>query len=120
MVDRLIVVGLMLGGLVYSWPRYLPAMESLSRVDWIAYAGPLVVAIVAPFPLLARRTRPLVMFGVAIAIFALSTSLPNEAAAPVLVVFLMAYSVCRYTTSRPAAIAAIGLARRPVTPRPWT
>jgi len=110
MVDRLIVLGLILGGLAWAWPGYLPAVERLSRVDWVTYAGPLVVALVAPLPLLARRTRPLLVFGIATAIFALSTSLPREVPTPSLVVFFMAYSVGRYTTVRSASIAAIGVA----------
>jgi len=110
MVDRLIVLGLILGGLAWAWPGYLPAVERLSRVDWVTYAGPLVVALVAALPLLARRTRPLLVFGIVIVIFALSTTLRREVPTPSLVVFLMAYSVGRYTTVRSASIAAIGVA----------
>ncbi|MBA2381554.1 MAG: sensor histidine kinase [Chloroflexi bacterium] len=108
-VDRLMVLGLILGGFTWAWPGYLPAIQ-WSRVDWIAYGGPLVVALVAPLPLLARRTRPLLVFGIAIAVFALSTSLAREVPTPSFVVLLTAYSVGRYTSVRSASIAAIGLA----------
>jgi signal transduction histidine kinase len=106
-VDRLIVLGLIAGGLVQAWPTYFPDPAMFYQVDWAWYAGPPVFAIIAPLPLLVRRTQPLIAFGASIAALAATGLLSREVSSPAFSIFLAAYSVGRYTVVRELSIAAL-------------
>ena len=106
-VDRLIVLGIIAGGLIFAWPGYFPAVERFGRVNWLDYLGPLAFAIVVPLPLLVRRTRPLVAFGGSIIMLAASGLVSREVGSAAFGIFLGAYSVGRYTPIRGLSIAAL-------------
>jgi signal transduction histidine kinase len=109
-VDRLIVLGLMFVGVAQAWPGYVPDPEMLYQVDWPTYAGPVAFAIVAPLPLLIRRSHPLLMFGSCIVAFAATTFLSREVSSPAFAVFLGAYSIGRYAPARDLSIGAMVVA----------
>ena len=106
-VDRWIVVGLVVGGLIWAWPGYFPIASRWPQVDWIDYLGPFIYAIITPLPLLVRRTQPLIAFGGSILALAASGAVSREVATPVGSIFLGAYSVGRYTPSRAVSISAL-------------
>jgi len=106
-VDRLIVAGLIIGGLVQAWPSYLPSPAMLYQLDWASYAGPLVFAIIVPLPLLMRRTHSLIAFAASILALAATSILSLEVSSPAFMIFLAAYSVGRYTAVRELSIAAL-------------
>ncbi len=109
-VDRLIVLALIAGGLLWAWPGYFPAVERFPRVDWLNYLGPFAFAILVPLPLLVRRTWPILAFGGAIASLAASGLVSREVGTPAIAIFLGAYSVGRYTPRRGLSVGAMLIA----------
>jgi signal transduction histidine kinase len=109
-IDRLIVLALIAGGLLWAWPGYFPEASRFPRVDWPNYLGPFALAIVAPLPLLVRRTWPILAFGGAIASLAASSLVSREVGTPAVAIFLGAYSVGRYTPRRSLSLGALLIA----------
>lgn len=106
-VDRLIVAGLIVGGLLWAWPGYFPVASRWPHVDWFDYFGPFVFAIVAPLPLLVRRPQPLLALAGSIAGLVAAGAISREVATPAIGIFLSAYSVGRYTPDRGLSIGAL-------------
>ncbi|MEO5941761.1 MAG: sensor histidine kinase [Candidatus Limnocylindrales bacterium] len=106
-VDRWIVAALVVGGLVWAWPGYFPIASRWSQVDWIDYLGPFLYALLTPLPLLVRRTQPVLALGGSILALAAAGIVSREPATPVVGIFLGAYSVGRYTTSRTVSIGTL-------------
>ena len=109
-IDRLIVLALIAGGLLWAWPGYFPESSRFPRVDWPNYLGPFVLAVLTPLPLLVRRTQPILAFCGVIASLALAGLVSREVGTPAIAIFLGAYSLGRYTPQRGLSLGALLIA----------
>jgi signal transduction histidine kinase len=106
-VDRLIVLALVVGGALQSWPPIMPAIENFDRIDLVHYFGPVAIAILAPLALLFRRSRPLTVLVVTMIVLLASGLIGSEGFSPAFTVVLAVYSVGRYTSVRERSIATL-------------
>jgi signal transduction histidine kinase len=106
-VDGALALVLLALGLLQAWPRYVPIPERWGRVDWVAYALPSVLAVVAAGAVLLWRRRPRIAVVIsvgALLVAELTGSAPETVGIAALLSF---YGLGRYGAPRGDGLALL-------------
>jgi len=83
-----------------AWPGYVPIPERWSRVDWIAYVLPSVVAVAVAGLMLIRRRQPILVFALAVVLLLVDTVRGSGIGTVSLAMLIATYGLGRLGTPR--------------------
>ena len=108
-VDVALAAILLVIGLAQAWPGYVPLPERWSRVDWIAYVLPFVLAIAVAALMLVRRRQPILVFALAVALLLVDSVRGSGVGTVSLAMAIATYGLGRLGTPRRDALVALAV-----------
>jgi signal transduction histidine kinase len=108
-VDIGLAALLLVVGLAQAWPGYVPIPERWSRVDWIAYLLPFVMAVAVAALMLVRRRQPILVFALVIALLLVDSVRGSGIATVSIAIVIATYGLGRLGTPRRDALVALAV-----------